>query len=53
MRSEVSSKRFLGETSDKAISSQYLRPKFHPIYQQNEVDVGPGGTGHLDWYDLQ
>src|SRR5260221_10476108 len=31
--SEYSSKRFLGEYSDKGISGQYLRPNIHPIYQ--------------------
>lgn len=29
---EFSSKRFLGENSDKGISAQYLRPNFHLIY---------------------
>src|SRR6266536_3454814 len=31
--SEFSSKRFLGEYSDKGTSGQYLRPNIHPIYQ--------------------
>src|SRR5260221_9444890 len=30
--SKYSSKRFLGEYSDKGISGQYLRPNIHPIY---------------------
>src|SRR4051812_10760385 len=30
--SEFSSKRFLGEYSDKGVSGQYLRPNIHPIY---------------------
>src|SRR6266568_4520640 len=35
--SEFSSKRFLGENSDKGISGQYLRPNFHPIYQMSQT----------------
>src|SRR5256885_14817661 len=36
--SEFSSKRFLGEYSDKGISGQYLRPNIHPIYQNLQVN---------------
>lgn len=34
-KSEPSSTYFLGESSDKDISAQYLRPNIHPIYQLN------------------
>src|SRR5260221_2857837 len=38
--SEFSSKRFLGEYSDKGISGQYLRPNIHPIYHNLRSGCG-------------
>src|SRR5215470_11951776 len=40
--SQYSSKRFLGEYSDKGLSAQYLRPNIHPIYQEEMVTSSEG-----------
>src|SRR5216684_298129 len=42
--SEFSSKRFLGENSDKGVSGQYLRPNIHPIYQLSNILAENGKT---------